>query len=283
MGTTKQITDLDRATVLSANDLLLVATANGSRAVSYNDLKAPVIQTAEENAALNLDNRNTYRGKNLGSSVTAAQKAAIQNGSFDDLFIGDYWTIGGVKWLIADMDYWYNCGDTAFTRHHLVIIPETALYNAQMNATNTTEGGYVNSAMYKTNLANAKSTISSAFGDMVLTHRELLTNAVTNGKPTGGAWYDSTVELPNECMMYGHPHFSPTSDGSTVPYIYTIDKTQLSLFALRPQLIVNRSYNQWLRDVVSGAYFAFVDSQYGNAASNAASSSRGVRPVFPIG
>lgn len=282
MGTTKQITDLDRATVLSANDLLLVATANGSRAVSYNDLKAPVIQTAEENAALNLDNRNTYRGKNLGSSVTAAQKAAIQNGSFDDLFIGDYWTIGGVKWLIADMDYWYNCGDTAFTRHHLVIIPETALYNAQMNATNTTEGGYVNSAMYKTNLANAKSTISSAFGDMVLTHRELLTNAVTNGKPTGGAWYDSTVELPNECMMYGHPHFSPTSDGSTVPYIYTIDKTQLSLFALRPQLIVNRSYNQWLRDVVSGASFACVNA-IGLTYYYGASNSLGVRPVFPIG
>lgn len=282
MGTTKQITDLDRATVLSANDLLLVATANGSRAVSYNDLKAPVIQTAEENAALNLDNRNTYRGKNLGSSVTAAQKAAIQNGSFDDLFIGDYWTIGGVKWLIADMDYWYNCGDTAFTRHHLVIIPETALYNAQMNATNTTEGGYVNSAMYKTNLANAKSTISSAFGDMVLTHRELLTNAVTNGKPTGGAWYDSTVELPNECMMYGHPHFSPTSDGSTVPYIYTIDKTQLSLFALRPQLIVNRSYNQWLRDVVSGASFAFVNN-IGSPSCGGAPASLGVRPVFPIG
>ena len=282
MGTTKQITDLDRATTLSANDLLLVETANGPRAVSYNDLKAPVIQKAEENAALNLDNRNTYRGKNLGSSVTAAQKAAIQNGSFDDLFIGDYWTIGGVKWLIADMDYWYNCGDTAFTRHHLVIIPETALYNAQMNATNTTEGGYVNSAMYKTNLANAKSTISSAFGDMVLTHRELLTNAVTNGKPTGGAWYDSTVELPNECMMYGHPHFSPTSDGSTVPYIYTIDKTQLSLFALRPQLIVNRSHNQWLRDVVSGASFAGVDN-VGYPDYCDASASFGVRPVFPIG
>ena len=282
MGTTKQITDLDRATALSANDLLLVATANGPRAVSYNDLKVPVIQTAEENAARNLDNRNTYRGKNLGSSVTAAQKAAIQNGSFDDLFIGDYWTIGGVKWLIADMDYWYNCGDTAFTRHHLVIIPETALYNAQMNATNTTEGGYVNSAMYKTNLANAKSTISSAFGDMVLTHRELLTNAVTNGKPTGGAWYDSTVELPNECMMYGHPHFSPTSDGSTVPYIYTIDKTQLSLFALRPQLIVNRSHNQWLRDVVSGASFADGNG-HGSTTYDGASTSLGVRPVFPIG
>lgn len=279
---TRKITDLSRATTPAANDLVIVETSSGTKAMKYEDLTNPAIEKAEENAALNLDNRNTYRGKNLGSSVTAAQKAAIQNGSFDGLFIGDYWTIGGVKWLIADMDYWYNCGDTAFTKHHLVIIPETALYNAQMNATNTTEGGYVNSAMYKTNLASAKSTISSAFGDMVLTHRELLTNAVTNGRPSGGAWYDSTVELPNKCMMYGHMHFSPTSDGSTIPYIYTIDKTQLSLFALRPQLIVNRSYSQWLRDVVSSAHFASVD-RGGCADYRLAADFVGVRPVFAIG
>lgn len=279
---TRKITDLSRATTPVANDLVIVETSSGTKAMKYEDLTNPAIEKAEENAALNLDNRNTYRGKNLGSSVTAAQKAAIQNGSFDGLFIGDYWTIGGVKWLIADMDYWYNCGDTAFTKHHLVIIPETALYNAQMNVTNITEGGYVNSAMYKTNLANAKSTISSAFGDMVLTHRELLTNAVTNGRPSGGAWYDSTVELPNECMMYGHLHFSPTSDGSSVPYIYTIDKTQLSLFALRPALIVDRLHAQWLRDVVSSAYFANVYG-IGLTASSGASISSGVRPVFAIG
>ena len=279
---TRKITDLSRATTPAANDLVIVETSSGTKAMKYEDLTNPAIEKAEENAALNLDNRNTYRGKNLGSSVTAAQKAAIQNGSFDGLFIGDYWTIGGVKWLIADMDYWYNCGDTAFTKHHLVIIPETALYNAQMNATNTTEGGYVNSAMYKTNLANAKSTISSAFGDMVLTHREYLVNAVSNGRPSAGAWMDSTVELPNECMMYGHPHFAPACDGSTIPTLYTIDKTQLSLFALRPQLIVNRSHSQWLRDVVSSADFARV-GYLGYANYDSAAYSYGVRPVFAIG
>ena len=279
---TRKITDLSRATTPAANDLVIVETSSGTKAMKYEDLTNPAIEKAEENAALNLDNRNTYRGKNLGSSVTAAQKAAIQNGSFDGLFIGDYWTIGGVKWLIADMDYWYNCGDTAFTKHHLVIIPETALYNAQMNATNTTEVGYVNSAMYKTNLANAKSTISSAFGDMVLTHREYLVNAVSNGRPSAGAWMDSTVELPNECMMYGHPHFAPACDGSTIPTLYTIDKTQLSLFALRPQLIVNRSHSQWLRDVVSSAYFAIVFVS-GSTDYNGAPASSGVRPVFAIG
>ena len=38
-----------------------------------------------------------YRGKNLGSAVTAAQWATIQAGTFKNLFIGDYWTINDVK------------------------------------------------------------------------------------------------------------------------------------------------------------------------------------------
>lgn len=36
-----------------------------------------------------------YRGKYLGSSVTAEQYLAISTGAFTDLYIGDYWTIGG--------------------------------------------------------------------------------------------------------------------------------------------------------------------------------------------
>ena len=213
--------------------------------------------------------RVLFRGKNLGTALTAVQKAAIKDGSFKGKFLGDYWSIGGRIWRIVDMDYWYNCGDTAFTSHHLVIMPDEALYNAQMNTTNVTTGGYVGSAMYKSNLANAKTIVNAAFQGSVLTHREYLCNAVANGRPSGGAWFDSSIELPNEPMMYGHPHFSPTSDGSTVPSIYTISKTQLALFMVCPRFIVNRSYNQWLRDVVSSAGFADVGS-YGDAGDGSA-------------
>ncbi|EGA93821.1 hypothetical protein HMPREF9474_02257 [ [[Clostridium] symbiosum WAL-14163] len=83
-------------------------------------------------------------------------------------------------------------------------------------------------------------------------------------------------------MMYGHLHFSPTSDGSTVPNIYTISKTQLALFMVCPKFIVNRSYNQWLRDVVSSAFCADVDN-FGDPNYSNASYSNGVRPVFPVG
>ena len=66
-----------------------------------------------------------FRGKNLGTSVTQGQWTAIQNGTFDDLYIGDYWVIGGFNWRIAAFDYYLNCGDASFTSHHAVIVPDT--------------------------------------------------------------------------------------------------------------------------------------------------------------
>ena len=272
------LSELTQINELVSGNKLLVGTTDGNKAIAAEDALFAMLDGF---APVEL-RRVLFRGKNLGTALTAVQKAAIKDGSFKGMFLGDYWSIGGRIWRIVDMDYWYNCGDTAFTSHHLVIMPDEALYNAQMNTTNVTTGGYVGSAMYKSNLANAKTIVNAAFQGSVLTHREYLCNAVANGRPSGGAWFDSSIELPNELMMYGHPHFSPTSDGSTVPSIYTISKTQLALFMVCPRFIANRSYNQWLRDVVSSANFADVGS-YGDAGCRAASDSHGVRPVFPVG
>ena len=272
------LSELTQINELVSGNKLLVGTTDGNKAIAAEDALFAMLDGF---APVEL-RRVLFRGKNLGTALTAVQKAAIKDGSFKGMFLGDYWSIGGRIWRIVDMDYWYNCGDTAFTSHHLVIMPDEALYNAQMNTTNVTTGGYVGSAMYKSNLANAKTIVNAALQGSVLTHREYLCNAVANGRPSGGAWFDSSIELPNEPMMYGHPHFSPTSDGSTVPSIYTISKTQLALFMVCPRFIVNRSYNQWLRDVVSSASFADVN-HYGNTNCVNASDSYGVRPVFPVG
>lgn len=272
------LSELTQVNALASGNKLLVGTTEGNKAIAAEDALFAMLDSF---APVEL-RRVIFRGKNLGTALTAVQKAAIKDGSFKGMFLGDYWSIGGRIWRIVDMDYWYNCGDTAFTSHHLVIMPDEALYNAQMNTTNITTGGYVGSEMYKKNLANAKTIVNAAFQGSVLTHREYLCNAVANGRPSGGAWFDSSIELPNEPMMYGHLHFSPTSDGSTVPSIYTISKTQLALFMVCPKFIVNRSYNQWLRDVVSSAYFAFVNGSGGTGYGDA-SGSDGVRPVFPVG
>lgn len=272
------LSELTQINELVSGNKLLIGTAEGNKAIAAEDALFAMLDSF---APVEL-RRVIFRGKNLGTALTAVQKAAIKAGSFKGMFLGDYWSIGGRIWRIVDMDYWYNCGDTAFTSHHLVIMPDEALYNAQMNTTNVTTGGYVGSEMYKTNMANAKTIVNAAFQGSVLTHREHLCNAVANGKQSGGAWFDSSIELPSEIMMYGHIHFGNASDGNTIPNIYTPSKTQLALFMVCPRFITDRSHVQWLRDVVSSASFAGVGGD-GHATCYYASNSRGVRPVFPVG
>ena len=134
--------------------------------------------------------------------------------------------------------------------------------------------------MYTAGLTQAKTTIKSAFNGHVLNHRIYLTNAVTNGKPSAGVWCNSEVDLMNEQMVYGGAILMPMNDGTTVPTNYRIDKSQLSLFTHRPDLISNR-LNYWLYDVVSASNFAYVVLN-GTAAYAGASSSLGVRPTFCI-
>ena len=261
------------------------ATAASGSATSAANSAQAAQESATELAALLFNNAGAhnaiYRGKNLGTSVTAAQWAAIANGTFADLYIGDYWVIGGVTWRIAAFDYYYKTGDTSCTTHHVVIVPDTNLYTHVMNDTNITTGGYIGSKMYTEGLAQAKTQINSAFGSShILSHRQLLVNTVTNGKPSGGSWYDSTVELMTEQNVYGGKIFGAGNDGSTVPYLYTIDKSQFPLFAHDPSMISNRQWF-WLRDVVSAAGFAYVYAN-GIASSNNASSASGVRPAFSI-
>ena len=223
-----------------------------------------------------------FRGKNLGSSVSSSQWSAIQSASFDDIFVGDYWVIGGVNWRIAALDYFYNTGDTALKKHHAVIVPDTQLYTANMNDTNTTEGAYANSKMRTENLEQAKTTINNAFGSShVLSHRIYLSNATSNVRASEGAWIDITVDLMCEHIVYGNGVFSPVSDGSSIPNNYLIEKSKLPLFVFSPDLI-STSQLYWLRDVISSASFASVLSA-GYATCSSASIVYGVRPYFLIG
>lgn len=292
---TKKVTELTAFTTPTDSCLILIHDGTGLKKITFANFRAKAVEGTEAKIApllfSNAGAHNAiYRGKSLGSTVTTAQYAAIKAGTFDDLYIGDYWTIGGVNYRIAAFDYYLNSGDTNCTTHHVVIVPDTCLYNAQMHntssggwesgAANTTAGGYVGSDMYKSNLEQAKTTIKSAFSGHVLKHRIYLTNAVANGRASGGAWCDSEVDLMCEQMVYGSGIFSPVSDGSNVPANYRVEKSQLPLFQHEPSRICNRA-TWWLRDVITASAFAGVGNN-GNASYLYASDSRGVRPAFCI-
>ena len=235
-----------------------------------------------------IDHNAVFRGKSLGSSVTSAQWTAISSGTFNDLYVGDYWTINGVKWRIAGFDIYYGKGDTAFNTHHAVIVPDTNLTSAKMNNTDTTTGGYVGSKMYTDTLPTVLTTIRNAFGtDHVLKYSNLLTTSINDsltnrwGNASGASdnwgWKDRYLDLMNENQVYGSIVWSSSGleTGS--------DNVQFPLFRLKPEFINKQQSWYWLRNVASSAHFAGVDrsgySYYGSRASE----SGGVRPYFYIG
>lgn len=280
---TKKFADLEAILSVTGTEQMLIHDGNGVKVITvenlHKGLQADIDSVRNVLADGAAAHNCIYRGKNLGTSVTAEQYAAISSGKFTDLYIGDYWVINGVTYRIAAFDYYYNCGDTNFTKHHVVIVPDTSLYKAQMNTSNVTTGGYTGSAMYKSNLAQAKTTIKAAFGSThVLTKRELLTNAVNGNTPSGWAWFDSDVELMNEVQAYGSVAWG-AHDGNG--YNVASGDGQFPLFMFDRTKLHNRE-DYWLRDVASATYFSNVS--YGGVASYYyASNSFGVRPAFCIG
>ena len=227
-----------------------------------------------------------YRGKNLGTSVTDAQYAAIAAGTFEDLYIGDYWVINKVTWRIAAFDYYLTTGDSECKTHHVTIVPDTILYKAMINSTSTVEGAYYGSEMRTANLATAKTTINTAFGSAhILTYSARLTNAVDDaGVAAGASWYDNTVELMTEINVFGTKIISAAemntfnrAEGAAAS-----DMAQFPLFALTPEKIKDSSKaGYWLRDLAPGTRFCYV-STYGACGCYNVKNSNGVRPAFSI-
>ena len=77
--------------------------------LSGGTLTGPLVMPGGGKAISILDNAGThnmiYRGKNLGRSLTAEQAAAIKAGTFEDIYLGDYWQIDGVDYIVAGFDY----------------------------------------------------------------------------------------------------------------------------------------------------------------------------------
>lgn len=225
-----------------------------------------------------------FRGKNLGNSYTSAMSKAIQAGTFDDLFVGDYLTINGTVYRVAGFNLGKQIGDNTSMGNSMCLVPDSALYNAQMHntdsgqytegaAANTTTGAYANSDMRTANLAQATQKIVSDFGSShVMSYRDSLPNATADGQASGWAWYDCKVELMSETMVYG------TKVWANSGYEVGCINSQFPLFALAPEYI-HRRFDYWLRGVGSATSFCFVGG-YGGASLTGASGSIGVRPFF---
>lgn len=227
-----------------------------------------------------------YRGKFLGTSITAEQYAQISAGTFDDMFIGDYWTIPttfgsttkNVDYVIAGFDYWWNVGDSypqTTNKHHIVLVPRDVLYTASMNDTNTTAGGYIGSKMYTDNLADARTGISNAFSGHLYSVRRMFSSGVgADGQANVQSWATSTVDLMSENMVLG------TKVWGNNGYEIGCDRCPLPLFTFDTNSAFIRD-TWWLRSISSASSFVTV-GLYGNTSVSVSSNVRGVRPCFAL-
>ena len=244
-----------------------------------------------------------YRGKNLTDVYTVDEICQrISAGTFEDLYIGDYFDIsittslGGtetVRCVLAGFDIMWNNGDTAFTKHHAVIVPKDCFKTtAKMNDTNETTGGYAGSKMHTETLPVYAEALQTALNNHIISHRELLSTAVSTtgnsnagagftGYASGWAWKDCLLRLMSEIQVYGSTVLSSSF------YDTGNANIQFPLFRLAPNLKVaglgHNGSRMWyyLSVVVSAAAFATCHI-IGDSSYNSAAGDGGVRPYFCI-
>lgn len=239
---------------------------------------------------------------------------------FEDIYVGDYikmsraitcpdstgGAVGSQYVTIAGLDTMMNNGEDGkyVNYHHAVMVPGQGFEGIQhfgrhaMNATNTTEGGYVASVMNQSVLgavATEGSTASGAtinqqlyaeFGSHLKTTEELLSTGINatgtnrfgtaNGCSNNWGWSMRQAVLMSEVEVYGSTVWSSSG------YDTGNAKMQLPLFAHSRNAMNDRSGWYWLKDAASSAGFCGC-SNYGYAGyDDAGDTWTSVRPRFII-
>ena len=286
----------------NTSELVTVAREEGTlsqegdafSAENMNDLENRIdAEFTEVNG--NLVFNNIYKHRDLGTITSSNRDEWIakhinSDGTFNDIYVGDIVTIqDGVynaKWVVAGFDTEFNKGDTALTTHHISLIPQTYLFTAPMNDTDTTAGGYAGSKMHTSTLVTVANNLKNALGSHLLERRVLLSNSMNTSIASGAgagltgasnnwAWFSDFCTLLTEVQLYGSRVFSSsyTDIGEGC--------SQLPLFKFVNHVYYGR-FSFWLRAVASSTNFAYA-SDNGLANDGPASSTRAVRPLITIG
>lgn len=181
--------------------------------------------------------------------MTDKQWTDIKNGNFDDIYVGDYWAIGNVRYVIVDINYFFGVGNSEgsslykVNKNHLVIMPRSGLFSNEAFAMIDEDhklGGYYNAPIRKNVLVDrVLPLISSAFGlEHILGLRRLFCNAVSSdGIGVGNIWATTRVDLPSSEMMFGYTNIERNIHGET--------SDQFALFKMVPQFIYQQYASIW--------------------------------------
>ena len=226
---------LSASTTAADNALSLRIDGVASRATNLESRTNILAECENSEALIRAAYHNANpRGKNLGSSLTAAQISAISDGTYNDLYVGDYWQFSNVPYSWEDENGDTQSGTYSGTMRimdvnylglgsgsrHVLVMPDAYLYRHRFTeAVELDEAqaelkanGYATSYMRRVGLNRATAIFEACFGaDHILEYTDYLSKHFNDsGNATsyaaGGANGDAVcrVELPTYMMFYGH-------------------------------------------------------------------------------
>lgn len=262
-----------------------------------------------------------FRGKDLTKIYTVDQICArISAGTFEDLYIGDYFDITitseyraneVVRCVLAGFDTYLHNGSTSLEKHHAAIIPKNCFADAhQMNSTNTTGQSentanasglkaYAGSDMHNIVLPKYATAISNAIGSSHLIKRTTVLSNDMNpttascagggyaGASTDWGWYETYLQLLSEVQVYGtnvlSSSFFDTGESNLQLPLFRLD-SGAKVCKIGGTDTVNASNRTfwWLKNLADSTSFCYV-SDGGYSSYCWASYALGVRPLFCIG
>lgn len=231
-------------------------------------------------------NSLTYREEI--TEITNDMWDSISDGSFDLAHTGMHYTApSGRTYWFAHADYNYGMGGTAQDRHTMLVIEDDITITSAHHPTKTTEGGAAASDIYTTVLSAHQGELEADFGaEHIIPQDIFLTNAVTNGVVSGGAYALLYSFILTEKQIFGND--IRYTDGANYFLNFLARERQLALFDNMPETIIaydadttnRRTY--WTDTVENASDFGTADTD-GYMNNRAANGERGVRRAFFIG
>lgn len=220
-----KITEYPAVTELDDDNVFILDGTNGTKKIAKSDLTYALFDSIPEM------HRNIFRGKNLGTAYTSAQKQEVYNGTFHDLWVGDYWEISGNKWRIVDMDYFAHSDD----KHHLVIMCDKIIHKVDSYCSVNSKVPYSQSNPYMANGRDAylNTKIPSTFKQNMFQHPEVICSGQGgNGEATSWEEVTNTLQNPTHAQIFGSTNPYTLNIASQIPQNQSNGINQFALMRL---------------------------------------------------
>ena len=228
--------------------------------------------------------KNVFRGKEIGATITSSQLKEIQRGTFNNMFLGDYWfwtdeeTDEEYTFRIVDFDYFYRAG---LNKHHILIMPDTCVMQSMFYNTNFCKTDFYTKAVSSLNTLFNK-WINSA--NRLAVNMGYFSECDSEGYVTKYTNVSSVFNIPNQIMTYGNNFVDVNKNllkTSTGMYTPELNAKQISLFKVNDMYINPYGQMYALSDryagyIVASKNSATISLEYQNSNIN-------IRPMIAIG